>query len=94
MRIMLVPLGGEQAIVVDQPMTLLGRKDGCDIEVEGEGVADVHCVFALADGLLLLRDLDTDRTWVNGQAVRRAVLLPDDLLSIGNSRFRVRYDSD
>jgi pSer/pThr/pTyr-binding forkhead associated (FHA) protein len=73
-------------------MTLVGRKESCDFRVDEEGVAEMHCVFALTDDLVLLRDLETGRTHVNGQAVRRAVLLENDLLRIGESRFWVRYE--
>jgi hypothetical protein len=60
--------------------------------VDGNEVASLCCVLAQADNFLLLRDLDTDSIRVNGQPVRRAVLLPDDRLTIGGCEFRVQYE--
>jgi hypothetical protein len=92
MPISLVPLDGNQPFVVTLPMTLVGAKEGCDLQVEGEGVAPLCCVLALADDLLLLRDLDTGSIRVNGQRVRRAVLLANDRLAIAGREFRVHYE--
>jgi hypothetical protein len=49
-------------------------------------------VLALIDDWLLLRDLDTDSIHVNGQRVRRAVLLANDRLAIAGCEFRVHYE--
>jgi hypothetical protein len=89
MRLSLIPLDGGEPYVVVLPLTLVGSKEGCDFRVQGEEVAPVCCVLALSDGLLLLRDLETDSLRVNGQRVRRAILLPNDRLTIGNREFRV-----
>jgi hypothetical protein len=94
MQISLEPLNGGEPFVITLPLTLVGRKEGCELCLEGEGVADLHCVIAQADDLLLLRDLETGSIRVNGQRVRRAVLLPNDLLFIASCGFRVRYDGD
>ncbi len=93
MRISLVPLDGGKPFVVSLPMTLVGRSEECDFRLEAEGVADLHCVLARNDGLLLLRDLGTDSTRVNGQSIRRAVLLANDQLALANSRFQVCYET-
>ena len=90
-RISLLPLNGGEPLFITLPMTLVGEKADCDLRLEGEGVAYLHCVIALADDLALLRDLDTGRTRVNGQRVGRAVLLHNDTLTIGSCGFRVQY---
>jgi predicted component of type VI protein secretion system len=92
MRISLVPLNGGRPFVVTVPLALVGRSEACDWRLEDEGVADVHCVLAQADNLLLLRDLGTGCTRVNGQRVRRAVLLQNDQLTLASSSFRVDYE--
>ena len=91
-RVELVAVGGGQPYVLALPMVLVGSKSDCDIRIEGEGVPAMCCVVALTDDLVLLRDLDTDAIRVNGQRLRRAVLLPDDRLSIGSREFLVRYE--
>jgi hypothetical protein len=92
LRILLVPADGGRPFVMTLPMTLVGSKEGCDFRVEGEGVAPLCCVLALTDGIVLLRDLDTDSIRVNGQCVRRAMLLANDLLTIAGCEFRVHYE--
>jgi pSer/pThr/pTyr-binding forkhead associated (FHA) protein len=90
MRAQLVPLEGGTPIDIVKDMTLVGRKEDCDLRLEHKSVSKMHCVIVKTDGLLLLRDLgSTNGTRVNGQRVRRAALLPNDQLSIANYKFRV-----
>ncbi len=95
MRAQLVPLDGGPAIDVVKDLTVVGRKEGCDLRLEHKSVSKMHCVIVRTDGLLLLRDLgSTNGTRVNGQRVRRAALLPNDQLSIANYKFRVFLGPD
>src|ERR1700752_52565 len=90
MRAQLVPLDGGAPIEVIKDLTLVGRKEDCDLRLDHKSVSKLHCVIVKTDGLLLLRDLgSTNGTRVNGQRVRRAALLPNDQLSIATSRYRV-----
>ena len=76
-------------------MTLVGRKEECDLRLDHKSVSKMHCVIVKTDGLLLLRDLgSTNGTRVNGLRVRRAALLPNDQLSIARFRFRVHLGPD
>jgi pSer/pThr/pTyr-binding forkhead associated (FHA) protein len=89
-RAALVPLDGSPAIDVAKDMTLVGRKDDCDVRLDHKSISKVHCVLVKTDGLLLLRDLgSTNGTRVNGTRVRRAALLPNDKISFANFHFRV-----
>src|SRR5439155_1121850 len=91
MRTLLVPLDGSKAIELTKDLTLVGRKEDCDLRLEHKSVSKLHCVIVKTDGLLLLRDLgSTNSTRVNGQRVRRAALLPNDQLTIANYKFRVQ----
>jgi pSer/pThr/pTyr-binding forkhead associated (FHA) protein len=92
MRISLVPLDGGKPIILSIPIAIVGRGEECDFRLEDERVADMHCVLALSDGLLLLRDLGTGSIRVNGQPVRKVVLLPNSILDIAGVRFEVRYE--
>jgi pSer/pThr/pTyr-binding forkhead associated (FHA) protein len=95
MRAQLVPLEGGTPIDIVKDMTLVGRKEDCDLRLEHKSVSKMHCVIVKTDGLLLLRDLgSTNGTRVNGQRVRRAALLPNDQLSIANYKFRVNLGPD
>jgi hypothetical protein len=92
MQISLLPLDGGQPFALALPLTLVGSKEGCEFRIGGEGMPPLCCVLALTDGLLLLRDLDTDSIQVNGNAVRRAILLDSDRLTIVGREFRVHYE--
>jgi pSer/pThr/pTyr-binding forkhead associated (FHA) protein len=95
MRAQLVPLDGGPAIDVVKDLTIVGRKEDCDLRLEHKSVSKMHCVIVKTDGLLLLRDLgSTNGTRVNGQRVRRAALLPNDQVSIANYKFRVYLGPD
>src|SRR5262245_64531411 len=79
MRAQLVPLDGGPPIEIAKDLTLVGRKEDCDLRLDHKSVSKMHCVIVKTDGLLLLRDLgSTNGTRVNGQRVRRAALLPND----------------
>lgn len=89
-RAKLLPLDGSPNIDIDRELTLVGRKEDCDLRLDHKSVSKIHCVIVKTDGLLLLRDLgSTNGTRVNGQRVRRAHLLPNDKLTIANFHFRV-----
>ena len=95
MRAQLVPLDGGPPIDVVKDLTVVGRKEDCDLRLEHKSVSKMHCVIVKTDGLLLLRDLgSTNGTRVNGQRVRRAALLPNDQLSIAGYKFRVHLGPD
>ncbi len=89
-RAQLVPLEGGEAVEITKDMTLVGRKEDCDLRLDHKSVSKLHCVIVKTDGLLLVRDLgSTNGTRVNGQRVRRAALLPNDKLTIAFYSFSV-----
>ncbi len=95
MRAQLVPLEGGAPIDIIRDMTVVGRKEDCDLRLDHKSVSKMHCVIVKTDGLLLLRDLgSTNGTRVNGQRVRRAALLPNDQLNIATYKFRVQFGPD
>jgi pSer/pThr/pTyr-binding forkhead associated (FHA) protein len=95
MRAVLIPLDGGAPIELTKELVLLGRDEECDVRLEQKSVSKLHCVIVKTDGVLLLRDLgSTNGTRVNGQRVRRAALLPNDILALANVKFRVYYGPD
>jgi predicted component of type VI protein secretion system len=89
-RAALIPLDGKAPVDIVKDMTLVGRKEDCDLRLNHKSISKVHCVIVKTDGLLLLRDLgSTNGTRVNGTRVRRAALLPNDKVSFANFHFRV-----
>src|SRR5436309_6814924 len=95
MRAQLMPLDGGPPIEIVKDLTIVGRKEDCDVRLDHKSVSKMHCVIVKTDGLLLLRDLgSTNGTRVNGQRVRRAALLPNDQLTIAHFKFRVHLGPD
>jgi pSer/pThr/pTyr-binding forkhead associated (FHA) protein len=90
MRAQLIPTDGSDPITIDKDLTVVGRKEDCDLRLDHKSVSKMHCVIVKTDGMLLLRDLgSTNGTRVNGQRVRRAALLPNDQLNIAGFEFKV-----
>lgn len=82
-------------IDIASDVTVVGRREDCDICLDHKSISKLHCVIARADGTLHVRDLgSTNGTRVNGQKVRRAALLPDDQLNIASIVFRVWLGPD
>ena len=95
MRFRLIPLEGGPPIEVVKDLSVVGRRQECDIFLEHKSVSKLHCVIARTDGLLLIRDLgSTNGTRVNGQRVRRAALIPADELQIALVKFKIEVGSE
>ena len=91
MRAELIPAAGPP-VPLKRDLILIGRKRGvCDVIVERDSVSALHCLLVKTDGLLFVRDLgSTNGTTVNGQRITRGALLPNDELSVGDVKFRVK----
>jgi pSer/pThr/pTyr-binding forkhead associated (FHA) protein len=95
MRAQLIPLDGTAPIDIVKDLTLVGRREDCDLRLDHRTISKMHCIIVKTDGLLFLRDLgSTNGTRVNGQRVRRAALLPNDQLAIAGHKFGVALGPD
>lgn len=90
----LIALTDGPNILLDKPILLLGRHPECDVQIESRKISRRHCCIALVDGHLIVRDLgSTNGIRVNGIRVQEGKLHADDELTIGNSRFKVRWET-
>jgi predicted component of type VI protein secretion system len=95
MRAQLIPLDGGPPLEITRDLTVVGRKEECDLRLDHKSVSKLHCVLVKTDGLLLVRDLgSTNGTRVNGQRIRRAALLPNDQMTIAGFKYRVFLGPD
>ncbi len=96
MRFMLIPLNEHLSrIMITNEISLVGRKEDCDIQIDDKSVSKMHCILVKSHDVLLLRDLgSTNGTRINGIRVRRATLLPNDLIQFANARFKFQILSE
>jgi len=95
MHARLVSVDGGRPVELEKELSLVGRDEDCDIQLDHKSVSKQHCVLVKTDGLVLVRDLgSTNGTRVNGQRVRRAALLPNDTLSVANLKFTVKFGEE
>lgn len=94
MKVSLVPIDGGNPIELRKELTVVGRKGICDLHIDHNTVSKLHCVILKTQDMVLVRDLgSTNGIRLNGQRVRRAALLPNDLLAIAGAKFRVVFSA-
>jgi predicted component of type VI protein secretion system len=95
MKAELVPDNGDPPIPIRRDITVIGRKNFCDVVIDHHSLSKRHCVVVKTDGLLVIRDLaTTNGTKVKGQKIRWAALLPDDRITLGGYKMRVYLGPD
>ena len=95
MKAELIPSDGGDPIPISRDVTVLGRRDFCDIQIDHPSLSKRHCVIVKTDGLLVIRDLaTTNGTKVKGQKIRWAALLPGDKIALGSIKFQVYLGPD
>jgi pSer/pThr/pTyr-binding forkhead associated (FHA) protein len=95
MKAELVPLDGGPPIPITRDLTVVGRREYCDVQIDHPSLSKRHAVLVKTDGLLILRDLaSTNGTKVKGQRIRWAALLPEDRIAFGSRKFRVYLGPD
>ncbi len=95
MKAELVPEDGGPPIPITRDLTVVGRREYCDVRLDHPSLSKRHAILVKTDGLLILRDLvSTNGTKVKGQRIRWAALLPDDRIAFGSVKFRVYLGPD
>lgn len=95
MKAELIPDNGDLPIPINRDITVIGRREYCDIRINHPSISKRHCVLVRTAGLLILRDLaSTNGTKVKGQRIRWAALLPGDRVSVGGYKVRVYLGPD
>ncbi len=75
----------------NRDVCLIGRRHGCDIVVDDTRVSRVHALLASYFGRPIVFDLRSrNTTLVNDRPVEFRLLEDEDILTIGDSRFRAR----
>jgi hypothetical protein len=70
------------------PFSIIGRADGCEVQLHAPAVSPVHCALVHVPGGLMLRDLQSGTgTRVNGEPVTLCMLREGDVISVGPFEF-------
>src|SRR5206468_6974616 len=95
MKAELIPENGDPPIPIVRDVTIVGRREFCDVVIPHQSLSKRHCILVKTDGLLVIRDLaTTNGTKVKGQKIRWAALLPEDRIAFGSVKFRVYLGPD
>jgi pSer/pThr/pTyr-binding forkhead associated (FHA) protein len=96
MQIFLQPEGTQtRSVRVTEDLLVVGRASWCDLRIVHKSISKCHCALVMTDQVVVLRDLgSTNGTRVNGQRVRRGTLLPNDIISFANFRYKLVYTND
>lgn len=75
---------GNQALELRPGVTRVGRAPDCDFLIDHPTVSTIHCEFILtADGVILRDCNSTNGSFVNGDPIREARLLPGQTVILG-----------
>lgn len=78
-----------------KPVTVIGRKEACDIRIPLAEVSRKHSAVYVDDVAVRVKDQDSaNGTYVNNQRVAEEKLAPGDHLIIGPVVFTVQVDGD
>jgi pSer/pThr/pTyr-binding forkhead associated (FHA) protein len=87
-------LASRRVLCPSREVCLVGRRAGCDITLSDQSVSRVHALLFTYFGYPYLVDLlSRNHTLVNDEPVGFQVLKNDDVVTLGEARFRVRLMS-
>jgi len=95
MRVKLVtqsPWTPKRRIVVKRFPAMIGRGADAEVRIDDRWASRRHCEIDQVDGTLVVRDIGSRHgTFVNGESVHLAHLMPGDRLTVGATSFEVLY---
>jgi pSer/pThr/pTyr-binding forkhead associated (FHA) protein len=91
--VLLVSFGGRtNTHSIDRDATKIGRHDTNDIQINEQTVTGSHAVIRKTDTGFELEDLgSTNGTFVNGERIRKRVLISSDRIRFGNIESTVKF---
>jgi predicted component of type VI protein secretion system len=85
--------GQRRNFSVTRDMTVIGRREDCDLRIPLSDVSRKHCRVIVDGDSLKVEDLGSSNgTYVNGERVQQAELSPGDTLQIGPVVFVLQVD--
>ena len=85
--------GQRRSFSITRDMTVVGRREDCDLRIPLSDVSRKHCRLVKDDGSLKVEDLGSSNgTYRNGERVQEAPLEPGDNIKVGPVWFVVQID--
>lgn len=85
--------GERRSFSLPRDVTVLGRREDCDLRIPLGEVSRKHCRFVKEGETLWLEDLDSSNgTLHNGERIQKIVVHPGDTVQIGPVVFVVQID--
>ena len=85
--------GEHRSFSITRDMTVVGRREDCDLRIPLGDVSRKHCRLVRDGDSLRLEDLGSSNgTYLNGQRVQEAVLNPGDSVQVGPVVFVLQID--
>ena len=93
-NLVLLKVGGNnKAFSLPSTVTIIGRRQDCDLCVPLMVISRRHCALNMDGGVLTIRDLGSSNgTFVNGERIDEVNLSAGDKVSIGPLTFVVQID--
>jgi pSer/pThr/pTyr-binding forkhead associated (FHA) protein len=85
--------GERRSFPVSREMTIIGRREDCDLRIPLGDVSRKHCRMIREADSLRIEDLGSSNgTYVNGQRIQEAILQPGDTVRVGPVLFVLQVD--
>jgi len=85
--------GGIKEIVLEKPVTVIGRGADCDLRIPVENCSRRHCEIRIEDDLVFVKDLQSSNgTYINNEKVSETQIEPGDTMLIGPVTIGFRID--
>ena len=87
--------GERRSFSIARDMTVIGRREDCDLRIPLGEVSRKHCRLVRDGDTLKLEDLGSSNgTFLNGSTVQEALLSPGDTIQVGPVVFVVQIDGE
>jgi pSer/pThr/pTyr-binding forkhead associated (FHA) protein len=84
-RLVIKTPGLQEALEIRMGVNRLGRHNDCELKIQHATISSVHCEISLSNDGVHVRDLNsTNGTFLNGDAVVEAWLMPGQELRLGD----------
>ncbi|WP_428940053.1 FHA domain-containing protein [Fontivita pretiosa] len=85
--------GDRRSFSLHKDVTVIGRKEDCDLRIALGDVSRKHCRLIKQGQTLKLEDLGSSNgTFHNGRRVQEAIIQPGDTIQVGSIAFVVQLD--